>query len=526
MSPTTYSPPVVGPSGFVSPSYTAILNNLIGGFLALYGANVYLGLDSSDFQWLAVLALQATDFDQALQAVYLSFNPQTAIGASLDLLGVLIGTARDGASFSQVALTVTGVAGTVINNGQAQDTNGNFWNIPGQQIIPSGGVLVVTAIAAQAGAISAQPGQVTTIQTPTAGWTSVTNAGPSTVGAPVEPDSHYRARLMISQAKPSLSLRAGTAAAVAAVPNVTRSVVYQNQYKFTASYGMVNTSGTSVTLLVGYPFDSSMAAQSITISGVVYTVASVSGATSLTLTASAGSQTGASFFVGDGVALGPEHSITTVVEGGTATAICQAIYNNHNPGCDINGTTSVLVADPNNGMIELSVSYDILGYNIIYVGLNIHGLVGYTSATTAAIQTAGVDYLNARSIGDTVVWSEVIAAAAGVNSNPEQPLFSIRSDSIIGQIEAATTATLNSTTSISVTSATGIANGQTVVGTGIPPNTTVAGVSGTTITLSASATATATGVAVSFFATGTSDIPIAYNQAPGGETANTVVTAV
>jgi uncharacterized phage protein gp47/JayE len=484
-------------------------------------------------QWLAVLALQAYDYLQNLQSVYLSWNPATAVGASLDLLGVLIGTARDAASFSTVAITLTGTAGTVITGASVSDVNGNYWTIPGSVTIGSGGTVTVTAIAQAAGAISAQPGQVTTIVNTTAGWTSVTNAGPSTVGNPVEPDSHYRARLMISQAKPSITLRAGSAGAVAGVPNVSRSVVYENQLGYTAGYGIVSTSGTAVTLVVGYVFDSTIVGQSIyiNISGTMtpFPIASVGGGTALVATGLSGSNTNVPYYIGDGVSIGPAHSITAVVEGGTPTNITQAIYNKKNPGCLTHGGTTVLVSDPNNANIQLPVSYVILGYTIIYVALNVQALTGFTSATQAAIQTAVVNYLNGLGIGQTVIWSQVIYAATSVNANPEVPLFSVHaSGSVIGQQALATTATLNSTSTIAITgSATGIADGQVVVGAGIPPNTTVSSVAGSpNIVLSNAATATATGVAVSFFAVGTSDIPVGFNLAPGGDAGNTIVNLV
>lgn len=520
-----YAPPVIGPSGLVLSPYSAVLSFLVANYQAIFGSQVYLGNDSSDFQDIAVRTLQASDYQQALQAVYLSFNPLTAIGASLDLLGVLIGTARDIASFSTVTLTLTGTPGATIVNGQVQDVNGNFWNIPGTAIIGSGGTASVEAVAQNTGNITAGIGAITIISTPTIGWTAVTNPAPASPGQPVETDSHYRARLMISQAKPSLSLLAGSNAAVAAVLGVTRSVVYENYFGYTASYGTVNTSGTSVTLEVGYVFDSSMAGQTININGTNYTVASVGSTTTLTLGSSAGSQTGAAFYIGNGICIGPAHSITAVVEGGLGTAIAQSIYDNKNPGVLPNGTTTELVSDPNNGSIELPISYDILGYVIIYVSLNVHGLLGFTSATQSAILTAIVNYLNNLGIGETVVYSQLYWAAASVQPNEEVPLFSIRSISL-GQQVASTTASLNATTTIVVASNTGIANGQTVVGIGIPNNTTVTGVSGTNISISAAATATATGVAVSFFVTGTADIPVPYNCAPGGDALNTVVSLV
>ena len=53
---------------------------------------------------------------------------------------------------------------------------------------------------------------------------------------------------------------------------------------------------------------------------------------------------------------------------------------------------------------------------------------------------------------------------------------------------------------MAVASATGIAVGQGVSGTGIATGTTVTAVSGTTVTLSIAATLTQSGVALSFFA--------------------------
>lgn len=521
-----YAPPMVGSTGLVIPTYAAILNWLIAQYLATYGSSVYLGTDSADYQDLAIRALQANDANALLQAVWLSFNPLTAIGTSLDLLGKLIGTSRNQATYSTALLTVTGTSGTVITNGAAQDTAGNFWNLPGTVTIPSGGSINVTATAANPGNISANPGAIIIIATPTAGWTGVTNPGAAILGEPVEPDSQYRARLLISQAKPSLTLLAGTTAAVAAVTGVTRSEVYENQYGYTTGFGLVNTSGTAVTLVVGYAFDSSDVGQTITISGVSYTIASVSSGTSLALTTSAGTQTSVAYSIGDGIALGPAHSITCVVENGTHAAIAQAIYDNKNPGVLTNGSTAVTVTDPLNGNISIVISFDVLAYVPIYVSINVHALSGFTSATQAAVASDLVAYLNSLGIGESVVFSELYGAALNARPNPDQPLFSIRAILSGYQSAQTTGSTTSGSASVALTSGAGVAVGQTVVGSGIPNNTTVAAISGTSLTLSANATATASGVPLSFFTTGTSDIPVGYAQAAQGEALNVVVNLV
>ncbi len=522
----SYVPPAISPSGLAIPKYSDYLSYLIGQFLGIYGNAAYLGPDSADYQDIAVRALQATDAAQGMQAVYLSFNPLTAIGSSLDLLGKLIGTARKPASNSSALVTLTGTPGTTVTAGIVKDLNGNLWNVASPATIGGGGTVTVIATAQQAGNITANPGEISIISTPTAGWTAVTNGTPATPGQPVELDSQYRARLLISQAKPSLTMLAGTVAAVSAVPAVTRSIVYENDHTYTASFGLVNVSGTAVTLVNGYPFDSSMVGQTVTIAGTPYTVASVGGASSLTLSTSAGTATGAAFHIGSGVGLGPSHSITAVVEGGSSADIAQAIYKNRGIGCYTNGTTLVTVPDPLNPAITMPIRFYVLAYVPVYVTLSVHPLAGFTSATRAAIKDAVVGYLNALSIGESVYFSELYGAALSARPNPEQPLFSIQGGQS-GAAAAQTTGTLNNgVNTVTVASATGIATGQTVTGIGIPDGTAVSGISGTTVTLSANATVTAAGVALMFFVLGTADLSVPFNKASLGSQVNVVVNLV
>ena len=521
----SYVPPAVGTTGLSIPTYSQILQWLIGNYLGIFGSSVYLGADSSDYEDLAIRALQASDVNQALQAVWLSFNPQTAIGTSLDLIGKLIGTSRNAATNSTVTLTITGTPGTVINSGQVQDVTGNYWNLPATVIIPSGGSINVTGIAQIPGVITANPGAIIIISTPTAGWSAVTNEGAALPGEAVEPDSQYRARLAISQAKPSLSLLAGTAAAIAAVQNVTRSQVYENPFGFTTGFGLVSTSGTSVTRVAGYIFDSSDIGQFVVINGVTYTIATVPTSGTLTITISGGTQTNVPYYIGGPQTLGPAHSITCVVEGGTSSAIAQTIYNNKNPGVDTNGTTTVNIVDPTNGNISIPISFDILTYVQIYVTLNVHALVGFTSAVQAAIAANLVAYLNTLGIGEPVIYSQLYGPALAAQPNQYQPAFSILSlSSGYEQTQTTGTVTMGSPT-VTVSSATGIVNGQTVTGIGIPNDTTIT-ISGTTVTLSNNATISGTLVSLNFFNVAQIDIPIGYASASQGFPINIQINLV
>lgn len=430
-----YTPASVGVAGLVTPTYSDILDYLIAQYQATFGPSVYLGVDSADYQDIAPRALQAFDANQALQSLYTSFNLQQAVGASLDLLGRQIGTPRKTSSYSTVIVTLTGTPGTVVTNGIARDVNGRYWNVASPSTIGPGGTVASLATAQQPGVITAGIAEITSIASPTAGWTSVTNAEAATPGATVEADSEYRARLLIAQTKPSLSLLAGTAASIAAVADVTRSVVYENSAGYSCGYGVVNTadSGGSpaesnvVSLIVGYPFDVSQEGQPITIDGDVFTIDQVLDSDLLTLTTAPGTRTGVSYYVGDGIALGPAHSISCVVEGGAAADVAQAIYDNRGVGAYVAGDTEVVVTDPNNSGISATMRYYVLAYTEVYVALEIRALTGYTTATQAAIVTGIVDYLNSLGTGESVVYSELFGAALTARPDPEHPLFSIRS---------------------------------------------------------------------------------------------------
>lgn len=530
----SYTPPSIGSAGLATPTFNDILGDMIQQFQQTFGANVYLGNDSPDFQDLSIRALQVFEVMQALQTVYLSMNPLTAIGASLDLNGKLIGTARKTASFSTAALTITGTPGTVITLGQVRDINQKVWALPASVTIPNTGTTIVIVTCTDIGNITANPGDISIIATPTAGWTGATNLTAAVPGQPVEPDSAYRARLLLSQAKPSQTLLEGTAAAIAAVSGVTRSVVYENPTGATASFGLVSVAGDAVTLVIGYPFDDTQVGQNININGTVYPITAYGGPASLTIGSSIGTLTDVPFFIGAagsggiGVWLGPRNSITAVVEGGSAADIAQAIYGNRGIGPYTNGTTTITVASPLNPAITMPISFYVLAYTPIYVTMNVRALTGYTTATTVAIQAAIVAYLNSLGIGETVVFSELYAAAAQARPNPDQPLFSIRAvQAGASVLDTTGTTTLGSPSLSALASTTGIVIGQTVTGAGIPAGTTVSAIpGGGVVTMSNNATANGVAAPVSFFSLGTSDIPVLFNFAAQGAPINVLINLV
>lgn len=228
----------VDENGFQYPDYPTVLAFLQDEYRAIYGADVYLEADSQDGQWIAVQALAIYDTLQVAAAVYNSFSPLTAQSDALSRNVKLNGIRRRVATFSQADLTIVGQVGTTIVNGQAEDTLGQKWNLPASVVVPVSGEIVVTATAAEIGAVAAQAGSINKIATPTLGWQSVTNVLAAVAGNPVETDAELRRRQTVSTALPSLSVLDGTVGAVASLPGVTRFRGYENDSNVTDADGI------------------------------------------------------------------------------------------------------------------------------------------------------------------------------------------------------------------------------------------------------------------------------------------------
>jgi len=234
----TTTAPTISATGITAPSYADIFAYLQAQYRSIYGADLYLEADSQDGQFLGVLAAAINDANAVAIGIYNSFSPSTATGAALSSNVKINGIAREVPSFSTVDLTLTGQAGTTINNGVVSDIAKNRWSLPATVTIPSGGTITVTAVSQALGAIAAAAGTVTTIATPTLGWQSVTNPVEAAPGAPIESDAELRTRQTISTALPSQSILDGIVGAVAGVSNVTRYVAFENPTDTTDANGI------------------------------------------------------------------------------------------------------------------------------------------------------------------------------------------------------------------------------------------------------------------------------------------------
>lgn len=224
--------------GISAPDYQTVLDTITGYFQQIYGSDAYLDPDSKDGQMVALVALAIHDANNTAISVYRSFSPSTALDDALTSNVKINGITRKIATNSTVDLLLGGTAGTAINNGSVRDQNGVIWNLPAAVTIGVGGTVLVTATCATSGAIAALASTITSINTPTRGWTSATNPAAATVGAPAETDAELRIRQGQSVALPSLTPFEGVDGAIANVAGVTRHKLYENDTGATDSNGL------------------------------------------------------------------------------------------------------------------------------------------------------------------------------------------------------------------------------------------------------------------------------------------------
>lgn len=214
--------------GISAPDYQTVLDTITGYFHQIYGSDAYLEPDSKDGQMVALVALAIHDANNTAISVYRSFSPATALGDALTSNVKINGITRRAATNSTVDLLLTGTVGTAITNGSVRDANRVVWNLPATVVIGASGTVVATATCANAGAVAAVAGSVNAINTPTRGWSSVTNPLAATVGVAAETDAQLRVRQSQSVALPSLTPFEAVDGAIANIDGVTRHKLYEN----------------------------------------------------------------------------------------------------------------------------------------------------------------------------------------------------------------------------------------------------------------------------------------------------------
>ena len=222
------------------------------------------------------------NLDELGQRAYNSKDPNKAKDVDLNTICSLTGTIRSQGTPSNVELTLTGVAGTVILAGKLVESvvDGSQWSIDSNVTIGVGGTVSATATCTTNGATAASIGTITRIVDTVGGWQKVTNPTVATVGTNRQNDSSLRLERAKAVSRPGNAQVDNMLGEIFAVEGVRRAIVLENDTGVTDANGL------------------------------------------------------------------PEHSIAPIVDGGSNEDIAKAIFRKKNPGCKLHAAgTSVTVSN-------------------------------------------------------------------------------------------------------------------------------------------------------------------------------------
>ena len=360
-----YFSPYIDGTGMHIPLYQEIVDKLVEDMKQIFGDDIYLEADSQDYQQISIFARMIYDSYNLALLAYNNRTPKDAVGIGLDNIVALAGIQRKPATASTVVLTITGVDGTKISNGEVSDDNGNYWELPDEVIIPSSGIIDVTATSKEKGNVFALPNTITNINTPVYGWLSVTNKQASSAGIDVENDFELRGRFSLSVLGPSSSIFESLQESLAAIPGVTRVRGYEN-----------DTSATSTgTVPPNVP------------AGI------------------------------------PSHTISFVVEGGNDVDVATELYMKKTPGCGTFGTTTVKLQSVKGNI--LAVNFYRPKYTNVKVKITIKQLDGYTSDYVDKMQEAISTYITEMSIAEALYNSVLISVALEAMNSKNYPAYTV-----------------------------------------------------------------------------------------------------
>lgn len=230
-------------TGFVTQSFETTKANLETSLRAVFGAAINLVPQSVFGQLVGIFSDRLTDLWQLGLALYNASFREGAAGVALDNIGALTGTTRKAAFPSEVLMSITGTPATAVAAGGFRASIpgvGTVFENTDAILIPGGGTQTnVRFTAIETGPKPAPAGTVTTIDTPTAGITSVTNPlDEDVLGADIESDTAYRIRQVEELRAQGSSTAKAIAARVNALDLVTAVYVFENTGDTTDAQGL------------------------------------------------------------------------------------------------------------------------------------------------------------------------------------------------------------------------------------------------------------------------------------------------
>ncbi len=311
---TNVPAPFFGPQGFQAPTDSQILAGVQADMQAAFGGALNFttaGGSATNSTPQGQLAASLTAIISAVYSEFVNFtnqvNPAFAVGRMQDAIGNIYFLSRNPAQATVVQCSCVGLPGTVIPGGSlgtppavmATDEGGNQYVCTQGGVIPLGGSITLAFANIVPGPIPCPENTLTIIYQAIPGWDSINNPTAGVLGNNVETRTAFEAR---RQATVESNSFGPIAAILGAVSDVSGVLDF---------YGYNNSTASPVTVL--------------------------------------------------GVTI-PAHSIFLCIEGGSNSAVAQAILSKLNPGPGMYGNTTVTAYD-DNPLYVSPIAYDIT-YNI------------------------------------------------------------------------------------------------------------------------------------------------------------------
>lgn len=207
----------VDASGVTVPTIDESIEDLLGQFAAIFGAEITTAAQTPQAQIAGLIAAAETEIGERVAAVAAATSPYSAAGIQLDVLGEQHYIPRIGATYSTVDVTLTGTAGTNVPAGsRAKTTGGDTFETVADATLSTAGVTVEMR-AVEPGPVAIAAATLTSIVTVIAGWETVTNPTAGIEGRAAQADAEYRVGLLT---RPRRAQRGPLAAILAAIDSL------------------------------------------------------------------------------------------------------------------------------------------------------------------------------------------------------------------------------------------------------------------------------------------------------------------
>lgn len=219
----------INENGISIDSYETAYTDLSTAYKEIYGQDINIDQDTTDGQFLALIAKLKRDFEENLVSVYNAFDPDTAEGVQIERLLKFCGIVRTSATKSTVDVNITtDRAVTLPVDYTLTDELNQNWIISSSQILTTG-TTSVSFEAEDFGSISANANTITSQNTIVLGVVSVTNPLAAVEGVDETTDTQLKIERIRSVSLPSENTVDGLQAKLLTVENVIDAVVLENK---------------------------------------------------------------------------------------------------------------------------------------------------------------------------------------------------------------------------------------------------------------------------------------------------------